>query len=361
MNQKSLEKNLSAENFINDYPFVSVVVLCRNEEKFIGQCLESIIANDYPKEKLEILVVDGMSEDGTRKIVEKYENEHSFIRLINNPKKLTPFAFNEGIKNSHGELVMIMSAHATYGVDYIRECVSASLKYDADNVVGIWRILPRSNEFIDKSIVLVLSSSFGVGNAKYRTGSNKTKEVEYVDTGAYGCYKRSVFKKVGLFNENLIRGQDMEFNLRLKKAGCKTILVPKAEVYYYARTDFKSFCKHNLKNGVWAILPFKYSTILPVSFRHLVPLAFISSLIISIVLSLFSKIFLWLFLFIIGLYFLFNIYFSTKVAIKEKDTRYLFIMPVTYGSLHIAYGLGSLWGVLKVIISKQFWKNRLNK
>ena len=346
---------------MSNYSLVSAIVLCRNEEKFIGKCLDSIIANDYPKEKLEVLVVDGMSEDRTREIVEKYRKEHLFIRLINNSKKLTPFAFNEGIRNSNGELVMIMSAHATYGKDYIKKCVSASHKYNAENVVGIWKILPRGDGFIDKAIVLALSSSFGVGNAKYRTDSDKKKEAEYVDTGAYGCYKKSVFENVGLFNENLSRGQDMEFNLRLKMAGGKTILVPDAVVYYSARTDFKSFYKHNFRNGVWAIIPFKYSTMLPVSFRHLVPLAFVSSLIISGILSLFLPIFIWPFLFIICSYFLCNIYFSIKIAVKKKDIRYFFMMPIIYSSLHTTYGLGSLWGLLKVIISKQFWKNRFNK
>ena len=230
---------------MSDYPLVSAIVLCRNEEKFIGKCLDSIIANDYPKERLEVLVVDGMSEDRTREIVKKHKKEHQFIRLIDNSKKLTPYAFNEGIRNSNGELVMIMSAHASYGKDYIKKCVSASHKYNADNVVGIWKILPRGDGLIDKAIVLALSSSFGVGNAKYRTkGSEKKKEAEYVDTGAYGCYKKSVFENVGLFNENLSRGQDMEFNLRLKMAGGKTILVPDALVYYSARSDFYTFCKH---------------------------------------------------------------------------------------------------------------------
>ena len=344
---------------MSNYPLVSAIVLCRNEEKFIGKCLDSIIANDYSKEKLEILVVDGMSEDKTRKIVEKYRKEHPFIRLINNPKKLTPFAFNEGIRNSQGELIMIMSAHATYGTDYIKKCVSASLKYNADNVVGIWKMIPRGSAFIDKAVVLALSSSFGAGNAKYRTGS--CKQPEWVDTGAYGCYKKDVFKKIGLFNENLNHSQDMEFNLRLKKAGGKTLLVPDAVVYYSARSDFNSFSKHNFRNGVWAILPFQYSTILPVSFRHLVPLAFISSLITTGVLSLFLPTFFWLFLFIIGSYFLCNMYSSAKIAIKKKDIRYFFIMLIIYSSLHITYGLGSLWGLLKVIISRQFWKNRFNK
>jgi len=342
-------------------PYVSLIILCRNEEKFISSCLDSVIANDYPKNKLEVLVVDGMSEDGTREIVNKYERQYSFIRMINNPKKHIPFAYNEGIKNSNGDLIMIMSAHAIYEKDYIRKCVSASLKYNADNVVGIWKILPRGNGSIDKAIVLALSSSFGVGNAKYRTDSYKQKEVEYVDTGAYGCYKKSVFKNVGLFNENLIRGEDMEFNLRLKKAGGKIILVPEAIVYYYARTDFRSFCKHNLRNGAWAIIPFKHSSALPVSLRHLVPLAFVSSLITAGAVSLFLPIFFWLFLFIIGSYLLCNIYFSARIAVNKMDIIYFFIMPVIFGSLHITYGLGSLWGLMKVVTSRQFWKNRFSK
>ena len=344
---------------MSNYPLVSAIVLCRNEEKFIGKCLDSIIANDYPKEKLEILVVDGMSEDKTREIVEEYRKEHPFIRLINNPKKLTPFAFNDGIRNSNGELVMIMSAHATYGTDYIRKCASASLKYNADNVVGIWKILPRNNTLVSKAIVSALSASFGVGNAKYRTGS--CKQPEWVDTGAYGCYKKDVFKKIGLFNEKLIHSQDMEFNLRLKRAEGKTLLLPDAIVFYYARTDFKSSCKYNFRNGAWAVLPFKYTTIMPVSIRHLVPFAFVLSLITTGMLSLFLPIFFWLFLFIIGSYFLCNIYSSAKIVIKKKDIRYFFMMPMIFGSMHITYGLGSLWGLLKVVVSKQFWKNRFNK
>jgi GT2 family glycosyltransferase len=182
-----------------------------------------------------------------------------------------------------------------------------------------------------------------------------------VDTGAYGCYKKDVFKKIGLFNENLNHSQDMEFNLRLKKAGGKTLLLPDTIVSYFARTDFKSFCKHNFRNGVWAILPFKYTTVMPVSFRHLVPITFVSSLLISGILSLFLQIFIWPFLFIICSYSLCNIYFSTVIAAKKKGIKYFFMMPIIYSFLHITYGLGSLWGLLKAVISKQFWKNRFSK
>ena len=337
---------------------VSIIIPCRNEERFIANCLDFIIANDYPKDRLEVLVVDGMSEDGTREIVKEYSDKYPFIKLFDNPKKITPCAFNIGVKNAKNEFIMIMSAHAMCEKDYIRKCVDASQKYNADNVVGIWKILPRNNTLIAEAIVSALSTSFGAGNAKYRTGS--CKQPEWVDTGAYGCYKRSVFNDIGLFNENLIRSQDMEFNLRLKRAGGKTLLIPDGIVYYYARSDFKSFCKYNFGNGVWAIYPFKFTTRMPVSLRHLVPLAFVSSLIASAALSVFSQIFLWLFLFILGSYALTNAYFSVKITAKEKDFSYLFTMPLIFATLHIGYGLGSLWGLLRVIMSAQFWKNRFS-
>ena len=343
------------KNFVEDnLPYVSVIIPCRNEEKFIGRCMDSIIANDYPKDRLEILIVDGMSEDGTRDILRKYIQQYSFIKLLDNLKEITPVALNIGIKNAKGEFIIRMDAHATYEKHYISKCVKYLNEYNADNVGGIWKILPRDDTFIGKTIVLVLSCPFGIGNAYYRFVPEEPREV---DTVPFGCYKKETFEKIGLFNEELIHTQDMEFNLRLKKAGGKILLVPDIIAYYYARSDFKSFCKHNFKNGIWVIYPFKFTNIMPVSLRHLIPLAFVSSLIGSGVLSFFFPIFLWLLLSIIALYILTSIYFSIKIAIQKKDIKYLFIMPVMFKSLHITYGLGSIYGMLKASVSKQFWEN----
>ena len=343
---------------INYKPFVTVIIPCRNEEKFIDKCLDSIVANGYPKNRIEVLVVDGMSKDGTREIVEGYEECYSFIRLLDNPKKIVPAALNIGIKSANGEIIIRTDAHATYEKNYVSKCVKYLNEYNADNVGGIMITQPRNNTFMGKTTALALSHRFGVGNSVFRTG---TKEPAWVDTVFGGCYRKEVFEKIGIFNEKLVRGQDMEFNLRLKKAGLRTLLVPDIVSYYYPRSDFKSFCKNNFRNGLWVILPFKYSKIMPVSWRHLVPLAFVSSLIGTITLSAFSSIFFWFFWLIFGLYFLFSVYFSISLSKKEKDLKFLFILPLKFGSLHLLYGLGSLLGVLKVIVSKEFWKNRFNK
>lgn len=350
-------------------PFVSIIIPCRNEEKFIEKCLDSIITNDYPKNKLEILVVDGMSEDGTKEIIEECARKHSFIRLLDNPRKITPCALNIGIKKAKGEFIIWMSAHNFYEEKYISKCIDAINKYNADNVGGRIIALPRHNTLIGKSIVFGISHLFGVGNSYFRMFSKKPK---WVDTVFGSCYKKEVFSKVGFFNEDLIRGQDMEFSLRLKKAGMKILLVPDIVSYYYARSDFKSFCKHNWRNGVWAILPFKYTNIMPVSLRHLVPLIFVLSLIgtlglwslLSLVgssgfLGLLSSLCLWLFFLIVGVYLLTNIYFSSKITLKEKNFKYLLIMPIVFATLHIGYGLGSVFGVVKVLVSKEFWKMRV--
>jgi len=351
---------------------VSIIIPCRNEEKFIGPCLESILRQDYPRENFEVLVIDGMSEDGTREIVEQYTDMSlrgeaeaissvqrseglpgslsslaMTLKLLDNPRKITPCALNIGIKNAKGKIILWMSAHNRYEKDYVSKCVKYLNEYNADNVGGIMITLPRNETFIGKAIAAILSHPFGVGNSVFRTGS---KEPKWVDTVFGGCYKREVFDKIGLFNEKLPRGQDMEFNLRLKKAGGKTLLVPEIVSYYYALSDLKSFCRHNFINGVWAILPFKFSKIMPVSLRHLVPFLSVLSLLGTGILSFFLPFFLWLFLGIIGLYLLTNLYFSVKIALRKKNIKYLVTMLLLFALLHFGYGFGSICGAVRLLL-----------
>jgi hypothetical protein len=151
----------------------------------------------------------------------------------------------------------------------------------------------------------------------------------------------------------------MEFNLRLKKTGGKTLLVPDIVSYYYARSDIRSFWKHNFTNGVWAILPFLHTSIMPVSWRHLVPLFFVTSLLGSALLGLFWVPFFRLFLIILCSYGLPNLGASLQIALQKRDIRYVFIMPLVFASLHLAYGLGSLGGLFKVLCSGLFWRRIL--
>ena len=199
-------------------PFVSIIIPCRNEEKFISKCLDSIVAQDYPKDKIEVLVVDGRSTDRTREIVKEYIQRYSFIKILDNPKKITPVAMNIGIKRAKGDCILILSSHSKIDTNFVRKNILNLQKYHADCVGGIIITLPASKSLLCQSIALALSHPFGVGNAYYRIGSKKPK---FVDTVPFGCYKKEVFEKIGLFDEELIRNQDDEFNLRfIARARC---------------------------------------------------------------------------------------------------------------------------------------------
>jgi GT2 family glycosyltransferase len=206
--------------------------------------------------------------------------------------------------------------------------------------------LPGNETLMARSIALVLSSPFGVGNSYMRTGQ---KTIRYADTASCSGYKREVFDKIGLFNEKLIYSQDIEFNLRLRKAGMRILLVPDITSYYYARPDFLSFCRHNFRNGLWSILPFKYSSITPISIRHLIPLAFVSGLLVSLIFAFFSSIFLYLFYAISTAYVAANMLFSSSIYLKTGKLKYLASIPVTFAALHVVYGMGSMVGIIKLI------------
>jgi len=323
---------------------VSIIIPCRNEEKFISRCLDSLISQDYPKENLEILVVDGISEDKTRQIVRRYSKKYPFIKLLENPQMFTPFGLNIGIREARGEVIIRMDAHADYQKDYISKCLKYLKEYKADNVGGVIKTQPGENKITAKAIAISLSHLFGAASF-FRLGSRKPR---WVDTVFGGCYPREVFKRIGLFNENLKRSQDLDFNLRLKRSGGKILLIPSIKATYYPQTSIFRFLKHNFEDGIWITYPLKFGVKL-FRLRHLTPLFFVSFLLLSFFLSFSSRIFFYLFWLIIFFYFLFNFLFSFQIALKKKDPRYLFLMPIVFIIRHFGYGLGSLWGLIRII------------
>lgn len=327
-------------------PFVSVVIPCLNEARFIRDCIDSVLANDYPAERFELLLVDGGSVDGTRDMIEHEEQRRGGqVRLVNNPKGVTPAALNAGIAAARGDLILRMDAHARIDPHYISRSVDALHRFNADNVGGIMHTLPQRNTVLGRAIAAALSHRFGVGNSLFRVHSS---EPRWVDTVFGGCYRREVFTRIGMFNEGLSRGQDMEFNLRLKQAGGRTLLVPDIVSYYYARGDALSFWRHNWNNGVWAILPFLYSTVVPVSARHLVPLFFVLALTGSALTALSAGMW-WPFAAIVFAYLAAASIAAVDSAVRNRDARLALVMPIVFMSLHCAYGLGSLWGTVRLI------------
>jgi glycosyltransferase involved in cell wall biosynthesis len=328
-------------------PRISIVVPCRNEAATIVACLESLAANDYPKERVECLVVDGGSTDGTAELIENLARTHPWIRLLRNPARITPVSLNIGIRRAVGDVILRIDAHATYPTDYIAQCVRGLDEHHADNVGGIIRTIPGGGKPIARAIARALSHPFGIGNSWFRIGVEEPREA---DTVPFGCFRRSVFDRVGLFDERLSRSQDMEFNLRLRRAHGRIVLVPRIVSNYISRPTLQAFFRHNFLNGIWAIYPLKFVRA-PFSVRHYIPLCVTLLGLLAALALPFQPLLALLALSGLGLpYLALSFLFAARAARREREPHYLITLPLAFAALHLGYGLGSVVGLVKVLV-----------
>jgi len=327
---------------------ISAIIPCLNEEKFIGPCLDSLMEQDIGADAYEILCVLGPSSDGTERIISGYAAQHSNIRILHNPQRNTAISFNIGINAARGKVVFTLGAHTTYSPNYF----SVAEKYfdEYDCVGSTAKTMPREETLIARAICQVLSSPFGVGNSKMRTGLSMPMET---DTASCPGYRREVFSRIGMFNERLRHTQDMEFNRRLKRAGGKILATPEIVSYYKARSSLGSFCRANFVNGFWSVYPIKYSVVIPVSLRHLVPLFFVGALLIAGGMSFVSPICRILFFGVLAAYLFAAFFYSSGIARRERELLYLVLLPPLFLSLHILYGFGSLVAMARLIPLKR--------
>jgi len=322
-------------------PNVSITIPCRNEEKYIEKCIQSILSANYPQDKIKIFVCDGLSTDNTRMIVSDLAVKSQNIKLIDNEKQTTPFALNLGLKASDCDIKIILGAHAEIDKDFIINNVNTLNQFPDVGCAG--GIIENVYENEDaKTIGLAMSSSFGVGNAHFRTGNKNG----YVDTVAFGAYRKEVFEKIGYFDEDLIRNQDDEFNYRLLKNNFKIYLNSNITSKYYVRASYSKLYKQYYQYGYWKVyVNKKHSAV--TSVRQLVPLFFVLFLFLGFILSLFH----WVLgsLFSLGLlsYLLLAIFFASQ---KSKSFEKITGIVYTFFLLHFSYGLGYLIGIIDFIM-----------
>ncbi len=339
---------------MNDLPFVSAVVPCRNEEKHIRMCLDSIAANSYPKDRMEVLVVDGRSSDRTKAILRDLTQQYPFIRTMDNPKQTIPAAMNIGVLKARGQVILKLDAHSTYPRNYVSRCVESLDRYKADNAGGIWRIMPGSESAAANAIALALAHPFASGNAYVKVGA---KEPRWADSAAFGCWRKNALEKIGGWNEKLAGSSDMDLNARLKDAGGRILLDPSIQINYYADSNFRSYWKHNFADGVWVTYVLKFRS-KAWAWRHWVPLAFVSSLIALATLAFFLPSLWWAFLVIAGAYAMANLAASVQISVRERKPEYLPTLPLVFAVRHIAHGLGALLGLLLVLVPGKHWEGR---
>ena len=324
---------------------VSVICPLFNEEKFIEGCITSILEQDYPQDKLEVLFVDGRSTDHTADIVKQYAEKYPFIKLLDNPERVVPYALNRGLEVATGEVIMRIDGHCTYPTNYISELVRYLYELNADNVGGVWNTQPAKDTAICHAIALASSHPFGVGGSMHKIGASRIIET---DTVPFGCYKREVFEKTGQFDTDLVRNQDDEFNGRLQNLGGKIYLIPQVIINYTARDSIRKMRHMYYQYGLYKPLVNKKLGS-PATIRQFFPLGFLLGLVFGAIASCFSTTILYIYAALLLLYLFIGIVVGGMGAVRARKFAVMPLMPYVFLNIHLSYGFGYLKGIFKVL------------
>ena len=318
---------------------VSVVVPIRNEESYIAQCLESLLQQTYPRERYEVIVVDGMSSDRSKEIVEECGRSHPNVRCLSNPAAIAPSGMNIGIRNAGGEIIIRADGHNVYPPDYIENCVMYLQKTGADNVGGPWLTVPANEKFGARVVAAILTSPFGVGNSEFRIGSLEG----YVDTVPFGAFRRELFDRIGMYNEKLVRNQDNELNARIRAAGGRIYQTPALRTKYHPVAGFWKLLMVTLKTSQWHLFSLRENKS-SMGMRHLAPALFVSLLGVLSVASLLNRFALFVLVPVLLAYLLVG---SCIGLVRSRGYGPAVVAALPFACLcfHLSYGIGTWIGV----------------
>jgi succinoglycan biosynthesis protein ExoA len=334
---------------ISKLPSITVIMPLRNESAFIIHNLHAVLTQDYPSEKSEIIIADGMSNDNTRILVRDFSNLHPELKItvLDNPGMIVSTGMNIALRQARGEFIVRVDGHTLIAPDYLSQCVATITRTSAKNIGGRMNAI-GSNPF-GKAVAIATSSPFGVGNSKFHYSQNE----EEVDSVYMGAWPREVFKEIGLFDEELVRNQDDEFNYRLREQGGRILLNPKIKSEYTVRSTPQSLWKQYFQYGFWKIRVLQKHP-KQMSFRQFIPPVFVLTLLASIV-FLVSISWGWIpFTLVASSYLFVNLLVSAILALK-KDWKQLLRLPLVFSILHVSYGFGFFCGLFK------FWNRWSDK
>lgn len=319
---------------------VSVVMPVRNEEDFIQESLEAVLAQDYPQNLVEIIVADGMSTDKTREIIRALQEKHKNIRLVDNPGKIAPSGLNIAISHTKGEIIIRVDGHCVIQPGYISRCVSYLINEEVDGVGGPMETIGQTGTA--QVIAIAMSSTFGVGDSAFRTEKNRKM---FVDTVAFPAYKMATIRRIGWYDEELVRNQDDEYNFRIRERGGRILMSPEIRSKYYSRSSFRSLWRQYYQYGYWKVRVMQKHP-RQMSFRQFIPPLFVASLITLSVSSLFIPSARWLLSLVFIAYIFANLSASFTISIRNRLSFFPFL-SLAYAILHISYGTGFLHGLMK--------------
>ncbi|MEX0786314.1 MAG: glycosyltransferase family 2 protein [Dehalococcoidia bacterium] len=321
-----------------EQPFVSVIVPMRNERRYIERCLKSLADQDYPRDRFEVIVVDGSSDDGSREAAESLRDDVPNLRIVDNRGKHTARGLNIGLAFAQGDVIARVDAHAAVAPGYLREGVAALARTDADVVGGPIETLGDGPA--GEAVALAISSPFGVGNAVFRYSEKE----QWTDTVAFPAYRRDVFDRIGPFAE-IDGGEDDEFHYRLRDAGGRVLLTPAIRSTYYARRSYWELARQYFGYGQAKVVVLSRHP-RRTRMRQLVPSVFVLALVASAIVALFGGMLMLPVAVLGGAYLAASLAVSLAIASK-RGWRYAFRLPLAFACMHIAYGLGFLSGLAR--------------
>ena len=321
-------------------PMISVIVPCRNERDHIESCVRSILAEKSISGGMEILVVDGMSQDGTRDILAHMAKKESALRILDNPSQTTPAALNIGIQASLGQYVAILGAHAEYASNYLQACTELLQEHPEACCAG-GPIVSRGKGSFGQAVAAAMSHPVGIGNAKHRLPNYEG----YAEGACFPMFRKDVFAKVGLFDERFVYAEDDELNYRLAQHGETVFISPRARCTYFVReTPMRLFQQYFRYGAARVAVVRKYRV--PASFRQIVPPIFIGLVLISLAVGL------WLpgwwrltGILLPSVYGVVLLWVAARVAGK-RGWRVGTLFPLAAAVMHTSYAFGFAYGML---------------
>ena len=334
----------------SDLKTITLGVIAWNEEEFLPGLLNDVMAQTYPHDRMEVVLVDGGSTDATRELMQEFANRNAdiFLRVVvrDNPKRTQPCGWNIVLEHAAGDVIFRVDAHASIPPDFVAK--------NMDNIAGGEMVAggQRLNLMDDSTawnhtLNAVETSPFGSGAARYRRSGEK----EYVKSMFHAAYRKEVFEMVGGFDERLIRTEDNELHYRIRSAGYKLLYDPDVVSYQYTRSNLKKMLQQKYANGYWVGLTVG---VCPkcLSLHHFVPFAFLMILLVATVMAAFVSI--WPLVTLMGVYFAAAVAMTVYAAVKEGFKIPFLLMPFLFFILHIVYGIGTLIG----LVYMNFWKRR---
>jgi len=326
-------------------PSVSLIVPCRNEKHYIVQCIQSLLAQNLPVGSFEIIVADGLSNDGTREILARLAAEHACLRIVDNPGRIVSTGLNVAIRAARSRIIIRIDVHTQYAPDYVSQCVAVLQETGADSVGGPW--VAQGTGYIGRAIAAAFQSPFVVGGAR----GHNPHHTGPVDTVYLGCWPRDVFDRIGCFDEELVRNQDDEFNLRLSRAGGLIWQSPYIKSWYHPRASLRSLWRQYAQYGYWKVRVIQKHC-LPASVRHLVPAAFVFAVLTLPIAALFWPWAWWIWSALGILYIAGNLVASVEIASRRGLTLFL-VLPAVVAYYHFGYGYGFVLCVWDFIILRR--------